>query len=135
MAEGWDVVGALALSVPLYWVSGRAGLRWARRRDLIRQERELDQAARAVPDEARYGDWRGPWGEQERAGRSLVSLDVPPPPMHPPPAPTASGGVGVHDRSAASIVPLVIPPGYVGDLDPTALWILPEVVDPEFGDD
>lgn len=147
MTESWEVFGALVLSAPLYWASSRAGHRWARRRDLVRQERELDRAEAEGPpvhgmsiDEfiAKRREIVARQRERQneaaiRDGRGVVSLDVPPPPVCPPPAPAASGGVGVPDRSAASIVPLIIPSDYAGDLadivdlvnDPTAAWIPP----------
>ncbi|QMU22056.1 hypothetical protein [Gordonia rubripertincta] len=84
MSTWWDVLGALALSVSMYWASSRAGHRWAEWRDLRRQEREIDRAARAIPDEERFGDWRGPA------------------PL--PPTPTVRNG------RAASMVPLILNP-------------------------
>ncbi|QDH92790.1 hypothetical protein KNU62_gp05 [Gordonia phage Bakery] len=131
MSAWWDVLGALALSVPLYWASSRAGHRWARWRDLIRQERAIDRAEAEGPpvhgmstDEfiAKRREIVARQRERQneaaiRAGRGVVSLDVPPPPVFPPPAPAAAGGVGVPDLPAASMVPLIIHPDYQGDLE------------------
>ncbi|AXQ62237.1 hypothetical protein KNU09_gp04 [Gordonia phage TillyBobJoe] len=116
----WDVLGALALSVPLYWVSSRAGHRWAQWRDLRRQEREIDRREQNRDLEEIMQAWDHCERERQnaaaiRAGRGVVSLDVPPPPVCPPPAPAAAGGVGVPDRSAASMVPLIITSEYFAE--------------------
>ncbi|ANA85310.1 hypothetical protein SEA_PHLOP_4 [Gordonia phage Phlop] len=100
----WDVLGALALSVPLYWASSRAGHRWAQWRDLRRQEREIDRREQNRDLEEIMQAWDHCERERQntaaiRAGRGVVSLDVPPPPVVPPPPPTASGGVGVPDST------------------------------------
>ncbi|QZD98751.1 hypothetical protein SEA_PINKCOFFEE_4 [Gordonia phage PinkCoffee] len=118
----WDVLGALALSVPLYWASSRAGHRWARWRDLIRQERAIDRAESEGPpvhgmsiDEfiAKRREIVARQRERQneaaiRAGRGVVSLDVPPPPVFLPP-----GMKHVEiAKPAASVVPLIIHPDH-----------------------
>ncbi|QOC56002.1 hypothetical protein SEA_CLOWN_4 [Gordonia phage Clown] len=97
MTAAWEPLAAIAATIPLYWASSRAGHRWAQWRDLIRQERDLDRAARAA------------------RSQPPVRRAIPPP-----------GNAGVvtgrmrqsaADRAAASIVPMIAHPTTLRDLD------------------
>ncbi|AXH45943.1 hypothetical protein KNT96_gp04 [Gordonia phage KimmyK] len=98
----WDVLGALALSVPLYWASSRAGHRWAQWRDLIRQERAIDRREQNRDLEEIMQAW-------DAARPVARAKPIPHPNITPP-----TGGSG---QAAASMVPLIIHPDYMGDLE------------------
>ncbi|AOE44913.1 hypothetical protein SEA_TWISTER6_4 [Gordonia phage Twister6] len=99
----WDVLGALALSVPLYWASSRAGHRWAQWRDLRRQEREIDRREQNRDLE----EIMQAWNRLDAARPVARAKPIPHPNITPP-----TGGSG---QAAASMVPLIIPQDYYAE--------------------
>ncbi|QCG77815.1 hypothetical protein SEA_SMOKINGBUNNY_4 [Gordonia phage SmokingBunny] len=68
--SAWSVLAdagiAIGASYPCFWASWKAGWRYAEWRDLIRQERAIDRAARATPPVRRAPRSGGGQGDPSR---------------------------------------------------------------------
>ncbi|UCZ88651.1 hypothetical protein [Gordonia sp. WA4-43] len=68
--SAWSVLAdagvAIGASYPCFWASWKAGWRYAEWRDLIRQERAIDRAARATPPARRAPRSGGGQGDPSR---------------------------------------------------------------------